>query len=465
MLTQRTSFLSIPVSPYIDRTPKTPPPAKKFPHHAFFYKTPAGPRPGTACSGDYLLSSRPMNRRPLQIVLIREGKIPPDRRVAFNPQQCQVIMQQYSAEIRVEPSAIRCFSDAEYRDAGITVTGDADQGDYYFGVKEVPVSELREGMTYFMFSHTIKKQPYNRDLLRTILAKRIRLIDYELITDDQGRRVVAFGHFAGVVGAHNALYTYGQRTGAFSLPRMKDLHDYAEALALYRELRLPPLRIVLTGTGRVGQGVIQVLEDMGIRCLSPEDYLARIPSDGPVYTILRPQDYARHKQGIPFDKATFYQDPQQFESAFAPFAATSDIFINAILWEPGAPAFFTLEEMRAPDFHIRVIADITCDIAPVTSVPATIKASTIQDPIFGFDPATGEEAEPFQPHVVDMMTIDNLPSELPRDAATAFGKQLMEAVVPELWKADSAMLERATIAREGELMPRFAYLADYVAGE
>lgn len=399
-----------------------------------------------------------------KMALIREGKQPPDRRVAFDPLQCREIGALYPLEVVVEPSPIRCFTDQEYLSAGVTVTEEIADADLFFGIKEVPLDRLRPDKTYFMFSHTVKKQPHNRALLQAVLRKNITLVDYELLTDERGQRLVAFGYYAGVVGAHNTLYAWGKRTGLFRLPRMKHLHDYAEARDIYRSMDFPPCRIVVTGTGRVGKGVVRVLEDMGFQRVSPRQFLEEEPGRQPVYTVLGAAEYVRRADGGSFDRADFYDHPDAYESTFAPYAARADIFINAILWKPGAPAFFTLEAMRGPDFAIRVIGDITCDIAPVTSVPCTIRASTIADPVFGFDPLSGTEVPPYQDHGVDMMTIDNLPSELPRDAATAFGAQLLETLIPELMKTHSPVVERATIASGGRLMPRYAYLQDFVEG-
>lgn len=399
----------------------------------------------------------------LRIALIREGKVPPDRRVAFDPAQCRDILNRYPVELFVEPSEIRCFNDEEYRDAGIAVLDHLQEADILFGIKEVPVASLVEGKTYFIFSHTVKKQAHNKGLLRALLQKRIRLVDYETLTDEKGERLVAFGFYAGVVGAHNALYAYGKRTGSPRLPRMKYLRDYAEAKDLYDSMEMPHCRIVVAGKGRVGKGVVKVLLDMGCIQITPESFLKPESSHRAVFTVLGPEHYVRRKDGGDYQKADFYAHPEEFESSFGPFAAASDIFINAILWKPGSPAFFALEEMASPDFRISVIADITCDIAPITSVPSTIRASTIEDPVFGFDPRTASEVAPYTQGCIDMMTIDNLPSELPRDASTSFGAQLMEAILPELFGAgESAILKRATITEDGQLTPTYAYLQDFV---
>lgn len=387
--------------------------------------------------------------------------MPPDSRVPLTPAQCRKILNQFAVDITVQPSPGRCYPDSEYRAMRIPMADDLADCAVLMGVKEVPIPMLIADKTYLFFSHTIKKQAYNRDLLRSILEKNITLIDYEVLTNEQGKRLIAFGKFAGMVGAHNGLFTYAQRTGAFELKQMKEYHDYADAKSHYDQLRLPPLKIVLTGTGRVGSGAALVLRDMGIREVSADDFLENT-YDEAVFTQLRIHNYIRRPDGSTFENQEYYAHPDHFESAFAPFTRVADIMINGIYWDNRAPQFFTKEEMQSPDFRIQVIADVTCDIAPVSSIPSTLRASTIADPVFGYEPHAGVETAPYQEGCIDMMTIDNLPNELPRDASQAFGEQFIEHILPEFFKKESAILERATVARKGQLGPHFQYLAEYV---
>jgi len=246
---------------------------------------------------------------------------------------------------------------------------------------------------------------------------------------------------------------------------MKDCKDYAQVLEHYRRLQLPPLKIVLTGTGRVGTGAADTLRDMGIRQAEPQDFLAREQFDEAVFTQLSVSHYVGRQDGRPFTKEEFYAQPWAFRSTFLPFAYAADIFINGIFWDKRAPAFFSAEDMKDPRFRIQVIGDITCDIAPESSIPSTLRAATIEEPVFGYDPQRGRETAPFQPHAIDMMTVDNLPSELPREASRSFGRQLLDHVLGELTRPQSPVLERATIARAGRLTPRFAYLQEFVEGK
>ena len=400
----------------------------------------------------------------MKIGIIREGKTPPDSRVPLTPAQCKEVTENFPVSITVKPSTGRCYTNKEYEDLEIPMANNLSDCDVLMGVKEVPIDQLQFRKTYFFFSHTIKKQSYNRDLLRACVERKIRLIDYETLTNAKNQRLIAFGKFAGMVGAHNGLMTYGWRTRTFNLPRMNEMHDYAEAHALYKTIDFPPIKIVLTGTGRVGSGAALVLDDMGIKKVSPERFLSH-NYPGPVYTQLSCEDYLEHKEGKEFEKNHFYKNPADYKSTFEPFTRRADLMINGIYWDNQAPAFFTQEDMTKNSFNIKVIADITCDIVPVSSIPSTIDASTIADPIFGFDPKTGQKTKPFGDDVVDMMTIDNLPNELPRDASQAFGNQFISNILPELLNPDSDVIKRATVTENGDLSPNFEYLRGYLNGE
>lgn len=397
----------------------------------------------------------------MQIGIVREGKTPPDARVALTPAQCAIINASENHRIMVQPSPIRAYQDEEYRKADIPLTEDLHAAELLLGVKEVPINLLLPKKTYCFFAHVIKQQPYNRKLLRAILDLGIRLIDYEVIVNESGQRLIAFGRYAGMVGAHNAIYTYLQRLGDQQLPRLYQMHDYASVQPYYQQLRLPASKIVLTGSGRVGSGAAEVLDDMGIRRVTPKAFLTNTFSEA-IYTQLDGEQYASRKDGLAFDKKHFYAYPEAYESIFQPYAEAADIMINGIFWDKQAPAFFTAQEMQDANFRIRTIADITCDIAPESSIPSTLQPSTILDPIYGYDVQAKTLAEPFKEGVVDVMAIDNLPSELPRDASLAFGEQFLEHVLPAFDHPESPILERATIAAAGKLTERFRYLEDYV---
>ena len=172
------------------------------------------------------------------IAVIREGKVPPDARVPLTPEQV-ARLRAAGYDIVVQPSPGRTFADAEYADLGIPIVEDISDRELLLGIKEVPIDQLIPDKTYCFFAHVAKEQPYNRDLMRALLRKRITQIDYEYLTDEEGRRLIAFGYWAGMVGAHNAIWTYAQRTQQFELPRLKDVRDYDAVLPVYQQLELP----------------------------------------------------------------------------------------------------------------------------------------------------------------------------------------------------------------------------------
>ncbi len=394
----------------------------------------------------------------MKIGLLREEKTPPDFRVPLTPRQCAGIVDRFPLSVIVQPSQVRCFTDEMYRQLGIPVQEDLTECDVLLGIKEMPVECLLPGKVYCFFSHTIKRQSYNRELLRHILELGITLVDYETVTDEQGQRLLAFGQLAGLVGAHNALWTFGKRTGAFALKRMFEYRDPEELQLAYSGLSLPAAKVVLTGTGRVGKGARQSLRNMGLQLVDPEAFLHQTFNKA-VFTQLTPQHYVRRRDGAAFNNRDFYAAPALFRGHFQPFFERGDLMINGINWNPKGPAFFSRADMRSASFKFQVIADISCDIAPNGSIPATLRATTIQDPVMGFDPITGREIEPYRSNGIDVMSIDNLPSEVPARASEVFGELLIQHLIPELIRSDSQMIERATIVKAGRLMERFEYLS------
>ncbi|MFT7589666.1 MAG: saccharopine dehydrogenase (NAD+, L-lysine-forming), partial [Limisphaerales bacterium] len=347
--------------------------------------------------------------------------------------------------------------------AGISLQEDMMDRDVLLGVKEVPKENLLADKTYFFFSHTIKAQPYNRSLLQTILAKKIRLVDWETLTNEKGQRVIAFGRWAGIVGAHNGLWTWGKRTEKYSLPRANSVKDFAELKSIYKNTKFSALKIVLTGGGRVAGGAKEVLDAAGITQVSKEEFLATPKPSEAIYIALDCPDFYQRKTDQGFDWQEFFKSPELYEGTFAPYSKAADLLINAIYWDPAAPVFFTAKDMAASEFRIRTIADITCDING--SVPSTTRATTIADPLYGFNVKTGDDnSTPHGEDILDVMSIDNLPNELPRDASAAFGEQFSTSVWPEL-QVMSSMIDRASIAVDGALGKPFNYLQDFVDGE
>ncbi len=396
-----------------------------------------------------------------RIGLIREGKIPSDNRVALTPAQCKWIQKMApDLKIMVQPSPGRCFSDKEYVSAGAVLSEDLSACDILLGIKEVPAEQLIAGKTYLFFSHTKKKQPHNQHLLRTILDKNIRLVDYECLEHEDGQRIIGFGFFAGVVGAHNGMMAYGQRTGLFILDRVYKQRSFRELIHIYFGLRLPNVKIAVTGSGRVAHGILEIMNLMGIHEVEPDDYLSRRFSY-PVYTQLKAGDLYRHKESGSYSRIDFHEHPENYECKFLPYAAQTDILMNGVYWDKNVPRLFEKKDIQSEDFIIQTIADITDDVNG--SVPVNLGDQTIEDPVYGVDRTTLEKTAPYLKDSIDIMAVGNLPNELPRDASRYFGEQLIKYVLDDLIKGGSSIIERATIAENGHLTKYFSYLEDYVA--
>ena len=400
----------------------------------------------------------------MKFAIIKELKNPPDKRVVLPPKACRELIKTFpEIEIKVESSNNRTFTDKEYSKIGLEVTKSVDDCDVMLGVKEVPINALIPNKKYFFFSHTIKKQPYNRDLLRAVLEKNIELYDHEVITDKNGIRLVAFGRYAGIVGAYNGLRTYGLKTKTFNLPKAETLHDQKDLISNLQNISLPNIKIVLTGKGRVSYGAKEMLDAMGIKEVAVEEYLNK-KFDKAVYVQIDVLDYNKRKDGKVIDMYDFFNNPSDYEGDFLRFAKVSDIYIACHFYGTGAPFIFTRDDAKSPDFNIKVVADISCDIdGPVAS---TLKASTIKDPIYGYDPLTEKEVNFLNDKAIAVMAVDNLPNELPKDASLGFGDNFVNHVIPAFFNGDKdGILERARMTQNGKLTKNFAYLQDFVDGE
>ena len=396
----------------------------------------------------------------IRIGVLREEKNPPDKRVPLTPMICAELMRTYpNLKILVQPSKIRCYADSEYTAFGVMLKEDLSNCDVLMGVKEVPKHLLIPNKKYLFFSHTIKKQAHNKLLMQTFIEKQIQMIDYETLTDKNNNRIIGFGRYAGVVGAYNGILGYGKKYDLFQLKPANQCRDKAEMEEELKRAKLPNIKIALTGGGRVANGVIETLSALRIRKVTAEEFLMGSFRE-PVYCQLNPRDYVERYDDDNFDLHDFFQHPEHFKSIFQPYTKAADIYISAHYWDPKAPKMFDLEDVKALDFRISVIADITCDMNG--SVPTTIRSTTIADPFYGYNIKQDKEDLPFNKHTVCIMAVDNLPCELPRDASDDFGKDLMERVLPNLIVEDKdAVIERASICKEGKLTPPFEYLSDF----
>ena len=395
----------------------------------------------------------------IKIGLIREGKIPTDNRVAFTPSQCKWINSHFPhLHIVVQHSDSRCFSDKEYQMQGVEVKEDVSDCDVLFGIKEVPVEMIIPGKTYIIFSHTKKLQPHNQQLLKALILDKVSLIDYECLEHTDGTRVLGFGFFAGIVGAHNGMMAYATRTGEFHLNGVNSQKTFRHLIHTYFGLKLPPIKIAVTGNGRVAHGVLEIMNLMGIRETEPDLFVEK-QFTYPVYVHLKPVDLYRSRKSNMYARAQFHADPESFYCTFNNFLGETDILMNGVYWEKNMPALFELEDLSRSGFNIRTIADIADDYRG--SVPCNLGDGTIAEPVYGVDKNDFHITEPYLDSSVDIMAVGNLPNELPRDASRYFGEQLIKYVIEELANDHSHLLNHATILKEGLLTDGYQYMKEY----
>lgn len=397
----------------------------------------------------------------LKIGLIKEGKVPSDNRVALTPDQCKWLTNTFDdIQIIVESSANRCYSDKEYTEAGIEISTDLTPCNLILGIKEIPLEQLLYNKKYLFFSHTKKKQPYNRVLMQEMVRKKVTLIDYECLAHNDGQRIIGFGFFAGIVGAHNGIMAFGNRTGAFNLNRVFHVKGYQELVHTYFGLKLPPIKIAVTGSGRVAHGIAEVMNLMDVQEVDPEEYLCK-KFDYPVYVKLKGADLYRHTITQKYNRDHFHIYPMEYECLFKQYCAETDILMNGVYWNKDIPPLFTMDNMKAKNFRLVTIADITDD--KYGSVPCNLGDAIIEDPVYGVDKISGKKIAAYSKFGVDIMAVGNLPNELPRDASRYFGEQLIKYVINDIRIGGSSIIDAATILDKGVLTSHFSYLKDYAA--
>lgn len=400
----------------------------------------------------------------LKVGVLKETKTPPDRRVVLSPEQALVVKNKFpEIDLYIQSSEYRCFKNNEYSDLGLKVVDKVDHCDILMGVKEVHIPELIPGKKYLFFSHTAKKQAYNRKLLQELVRLNIQMIDHEYLVDDNNLRVVAFGRWAGIVGAYNGLIAFGKKNNLYELKRAKDCKDLVEMLQQVKTVKLPAIKILITGTGRVGKGAQETLAPLNLKNVSPEDFLTKNYYE-PVLCVIDADKYTKRKDGKPFVFKEFFNEPQLFESTFKPFLSQTDFWIPCHFWDQRSPVFLNKSDYKNKDFKIQVIADVSCDIKD--PIPSTLRASTIAEPFYGYSPVTETECGAWDKNCVTVMSVDNLPGELPRDASSDFGIALTEKVFPSLFgKDEKGTVEKASITKGGKLTPKYSYLQNFLEGK
>ena len=399
----------------------------------------------------------------MRIGILREEKILADKRVVLTPKQCKWITENTNIDLVVESSDIRCFPDSDYSNLGIEVVNNLSNCDVLLGVKEVPISSLISDKIYFYFSHIIKEQSYNRDLLQKMVQKNITMIDYEVLKDRNNKRLIGFGRYAGIVGAYNVLLTYGLKSGKFFLKAANKCFGIKEVHQELNKIKLSTEKIILTGKGRVANGALSILIKANIKEVSKEDFIDKTFNES-VFCRLNTMDYNERIDGSLSDKFNFYNNPKKYQSSFMNYTKHADIFIAGHFYGVGSPYLFTREDAKSDDFNLQVVADISCDIdGPVAS---TIRSSTVTNPIYGYNPETKSEDDFKKKGVIAVMAVDNLPCELPKDSSEYFGNEFINKILPYLIGEDpDRVIERATICKDGDLTPDFEYLKDYLNGD
>lgn len=427
----------------------------------------------------------------------REDKNRWERRVPLVPVDVARLKGDKGVACMVQPSTIRVFSDDEFLKSGARVEEDLSACRVVLGIKEFPVSFLDKGRTYLFFSHTVKGQKHNMGMLKRMMELGCDLMDYELITDSSGRRLIFFGRHAGLAGMIDTLWAVGKRLAtneglvtpfldlepAWSYP---DLQAAKEAVSqVGRRISdeglpssLNPFVCGITGYGNVSKGAQEIYDLLPFESLTPQELLFGFgPSSGDrrkVYKVVFEEKHlARPLQdGQPFVLEEYYEHPERYTGLFEPFIGRLTVLANCIYWDERYPRLVTRKALQgllaeADRISLRVIGDISCDVEG--SIEATVKATSSDDPVFVFDPRSGSAQMGFDGDGVCIMAVDNLPCELPRESSEHFSSSLA-GFIPVLAATDFKAarielpreLEDAMILRRGELTERFRHLSRYI---
>jgi len=398
----------------------------------------------------------------IKIGVLRETKNPPDKRVAITPNIGKELLNKYpNLELFIQPSDLRCFKDEEYTSLGITLKEDLSDCDLLIGVKEVKSETFIAGKRYLFFAHVAKEQAYNKNLFKDMIAKKITLIDYEYLTHLNGARVVAFGQWAGIVGAYNSLLAFGHKFKLYELKRAKDCFDYNEVIEeVKNKVKLPPIKILITGKGRVGKGAIEIISLLNIKQVTVDEFLHQTFNE-PVICWIDADEYTSRKDGEAFEFSHFFKNPEMYKSNFKPFIHAADLYIACHFWDPKSPEFITKYDLKEAQISMKVIADVSCDInGPIAT---TLRPSTIAHPFYDYNTYKHCEEPAFSRDTnITVISVDNLPGELPRNSSEYFSKALLDnALEAIIWDDNEDMVARATILDEGKITEKFKYLYNF----
>jgi alanine dehydrogenase len=399
-----------------------------------------------------------MKNKVITLAVLKESRID-ENRTPFSPSQISDLLNNFSnLKIIVQPSGRRCFKNEDYLKAGAQITNDLSSADIIFGVKEVDISALIKDKTYLFFSHTSKVRQYigqttkdktivyKKELLREVIKKNITLIDYENIRDvsGEGYRYLGFGRFAGIIGTYNTLNLYLKLYNKQSVSRVFEINNYEQIKKIISKQNFNKIKILLTGSGRASKGAIEMLEYANIKQVSINEYLKNKYNEA-IFSNVSAKEHIERKDGKDISKIKNY-------------LFDTDIFIACHYWDPKFPKLFFPKHIN--EFkNLKIIGDITCDING--SVPTTIRSTSIAKPYYSIDINTMKEID-LGFKGISIMAVDNLPSELPRDASEEFGSSVITEILPYLIDKDDGRINRATTVSNGKFCENFAYLNDFI---
>ena len=412
-----------------------------------------------------------MKNKIITLAVLSEARID-ENRTPFSPTQISNLLNKFSnLKIIVQPSKRRCFEDKDYLKAGAQITDNLSSADIFFGVKEVDISTLIKDKTYLFFSHTSKVRQYigqaiedkaiiyKKKLLREVIKKKITLIDYENVRDASGDsyRYLGFGRFAGIIGAYNTLNLYLKLYNKQPLPRAFEINNYEQIKKLISKQNFNKLKILVTGSGRAAKGAIEMLKHANIKQVSVNDYLKK-KNDEAIFCNISPRKHIERKDGKTSSYEDFNLNPHEYNYKVKNYLFDTDMFIACHYWDPKFPKLFSPKQIN--EFkNLNIIGDVTCDING--SVPTTIRSTLIAKPYYSINTDTMKEIELGNKGIA-VMAVDNLPSELARDASEEFGSSVMSEILPYLLNEDDGRINRATTASNGKFCSKFTYLNDFI---
>ncbi len=401
-----------------------------------------------------------MIKKYFTISIIKEARID-ENRTPFTPNQIQTLIANFpNLHVLVQPSKNRCFNDEDYSKAGAKIEEDIIRSDIIFGVKEVEISKLIENKTYLFFSHTSKVRKdisqstkdkaiiYKKELLREVIKKKITLIDYENIreTSGKGYRYLGFGRFAGIVGCYNTLNLYLKLQKKQLLPRAFEINSYEKIKKLISKQNFNKIKILLTGSGNVAKGSMEILKHTNIKQISLNDYLNK-KYDEAVFCNISLREHVERNDGKHSSYQDFMLNPHEYKSTATNYLYSTDMLITGHYWEPKFPKLFSLNQINKFK-NLKIIGDITCDING-------------SKPYYSFDINSMKEIDLCNKGIA-VMAVDNLPSELPNEASEEFGKSIISEILPFLIGKDDGRINRATTTSQGKLCPTFRYLENFI---